>query len=139
MLGITIATVDVILVGNPEVTTFMTSEDEPYYAVKLKAPVTVRCSVDPLVEAFETDEVFVRESALNAEGWEFVDAKNPEEGYFMKNWVVDFSKGQQLAVYQSESIKKWAKGNRGIRTTENREKINTGIRAQMEARRAKKD
>jgi hypothetical protein len=137
LLGVAIAQTNVILVGKPEITTFMTSDDEPYYAAQLKTPITVRCSVDPLVEAFETDEVFIRESALNSEDWTFVDEKKPEEGYFMKDWVVDFSKSQMLPIYQSESIKKWGKGNRTTQKASNLEKINAAIRAGMAARAGK--
>jgi hypothetical protein len=135
LLGKQIATaIEITLIGEPEVTNIMTSDDEPYYLAKLLKPITVRCSVDPNIEAFETDEVYIRESAINEEGWTPRDEKDPSKGYFMPNWVVDFSKGQQLAVYQSETIKKWAKGNRSVRNAENTTKINEGIRAKIAAR-----
>lgn len=128
LLNINIVGADIILVGTPEITNFTDSDDKPYFLAKLLNPVTVRCSVDPLIEPFETDEVYVRQSDISAEGWELVDEKDPSKGFFRKGWVVDFSKGQKFAVYQSETIKKWARGNRGLRRDEERSALNETIR-----------
>lgn len=131
LLGINIENANIILVGTPEITNFTDSDDKPYFLAKLLNPVTVRCSVDPMIEPFETDEVYVRQSDISAEGWELVDEKDPSKGFFQKGWVVDFSKGQKFAVYQSETIKKWARGNRSVRRDAERSALNETIRNMM--------
>ena len=125
---------NIILVGKPEVTNFETSDGEPYYVAKLKSPVMVRCSVDKGIEAFETDEVYIRESALNAEGWTFVDPNKHEEGFYMPDWKVDFSKGQELVLYQETTIAKWTKGERANRGDERRTGINARIAERIKNR-----
>lgn len=120
-----------ILIGTPELTNFVTSEDEPYYAVKLKNTITVRCSIDKEILPQEIDEVFVRKSALESDDWKFVDENKHDEGFYMPNWVVDFSKGQQLALYQETTIAKWTKLSRGDRRSSNRDEINNRIREKM--------
>ena len=134
LLGVKVDATQVILVGVPEETIYMDSDDQPYYVAKLKNPVTVRCSIDPEILPHEADEVFIRKSAITQEGWVFVDEKKPAEGFFMPNWVVDFSKGQNLPLYQETSIKKWTKTTRGERRDTTREKINTGIREKLAAK-----
>lgn len=124
--------VTIILVGNFEPTNIADSNNQPYYSVKLKTPVTVRCSTDNQIIPFETDEVFVRKADVFADGWDTVNGKDEKDGFFMKNWVVDFSKGQQLAIYQSETIKSWAKDNRKDKRTKGREAINTALRLKIE-------
>lgn len=131
ILNLNVEETVIVLVGTPEVTNLVTSDDEPYYAIKLKTPLTVRCSIDPDVLPFEADEVYVRKSAITSDGWKFIDEKKPEEGFYMPNWVVDFSKGQQIPVYQETSIKKWSKNNRGDRRERNREEINARIREKI--------
>jgi len=120
---------NIVLVGKPEVTNFETSDGEPYYVAKLKEPVMVRCSVDKGIDAFETEEVYIRESALEGD-WTFVDEKKPEEGYYMKDWKVDFSKGQELVLYQETTIAKWTKTDRANRADVRR----TGINARLQER-----
>jgi len=134
VLGLNLEGVKIVLVGVPELTNLLDSDEQPYYAAQLKDPITVRCSVDPEILPYEASEVYVRKAALDAEGWELVDANKPEEGFFRPGWVVDFSKGQQIAIYQSESIKKWSRGNRGEQRIRNREVINSGIREKIAAK-----
>ena len=64
-IGFTLAKTTVILVGQPTVTSFMDSEDKPYYMVSLMNPVIVHCSTDPAIEPVETDVVFMRERDLD--------------------------------------------------------------------------
>lgn len=109
----------------------MDSEEQPYYVVKLKTPISVRCSVDAEILPYETDEVYLRKSALESDSWTPVDPEHPEDGFYMPNWVVDFSKGQQIAIYQETSIKKWAQLNRGDRRIQNRDRINDSIREKI--------
>lgn len=134
ILGLDLGQTKAILTGKPEATNIETSDGELYYIAKLKEPVTVRCSVDPNIDAFETDEVYIRESALTSEEWVAVDEKKPEDGFYMPNWVVDFSKGHEIPVYQAESIKKWARGQRDNNRDERRKSINDGIREKMKSR-----
>lgn len=125
----------VILVGNPEVTTIMSSEkNEPYYLCKLLKPITVRCSSDNKIEPYETDEVYIRESDISKDGWKFVDETKPELGFFMPEWVADFSKSQQIPIYQSETIREWSKGSREQKQIERRNSINAFIREKAAAR-----
>lgn len=135
VLGIDIKeAVAAILVGKPVVSNTQTSEGEDYYLAKLKSPVIVHCSYDPAIEPFETDEVYVRASALAEEGWESTNPKKPQEGFWRKGWVVDFSKGQKIPIYQSETIKKWTRANRKQRSIQNTSEINAGIIEKMKAR-----
>lgn len=121
----------IILVGKPELTNTVDSNNQPFFACKLKEPVTVRCSVDALIEPYETDEVFVRQSAVMEADWEFVNPEKPEEGFYMKDWVVDFSKSHKLPLYQETTIRQWANGNRDTRRLKDRQTINEGIRERM--------
>lgn len=131
LLGLNTNETQVILIGVPEITNILDSDEQPYYAAKLKNPITVRCSVDPEIIPYETEEVYIRKAALDSEDWIMVNEKDPADGYYMKNWVVDFSKGQQIAIYQSESIKKWARGNREGNREITRRKINDALRQKI--------
>jgi len=135
LLGLKIEAVKVILVGTPEVTNIVDSEDKPYYVAKLKSPIMVRCSTDPQIEAQEIDEIYLRESAITADGWTPIVEGKPEEGYTMPDWVADFSKGQGIAIYQATSIKTWTKTTRGDRRAEERNRINDSIRKRMADRK----
>lgn len=135
VLGLQLGNLDIILVGVPQITNIMDSDDKPYYVAKTKSPIMVRCSVDPDIEAQEVEELYLRESAVASEDWVFVDEKKPEEGYFMKDWVADFSKGQKIPIYQETSIKKWAQGNRSTKKLTDRDAINASIREKMEQRK----
>lgn len=136
LLNLNIDEVKVILVGAPVETNILDSEDQPYFVAKLKAPITVRCSSDPLVESFETDEIYLRKSAVLSEGWTEVEAGKPESGYYMPGWVADFSKTQLIPIYQETSIKKWAQSNRSTRRDSERERINESIRKSIADKKA---
>lgn len=136
-LKLNLKEVKVILIGNPEETNFMDSDNKPYYSVKLKNPAICRCSVDAEIEAHEVDEIYIRQDALTADGWEFVNGKDATDGYFMPKWVLDFSIGQKLPIYQETSIKQWLKGSRENKRVTNRDDINGGIRAKMAAKAGK--
>lgn len=118
---------EIVLVGKPEITNFEDSEGKPYYKASTKSPVLVGCSTDKDIESFETSEVYIRERDVNGDGWEFVDKNKPEKGFFMKDWVADFSKGQELVLYQAETIARWAKNNRENERIERRTSINKRI------------
>lgn len=122
----------VVLVGDAIPSSYISAEkNEPYFAFKLKTPVLVRCSVNKDIEAFETDEVFVRESSINQDGWVMVDEKKPEEGFYRPDWVVDFSINQQIPIYQPETINNWRKGNRDERKRKNTDSANSKIREML--------
>lgn len=120
---------EIILVGTPEITNILTSDEEPYYMCSLSKARKITCSVDPNITPFEDDIVHVRASALAEEGWEFVDPKKPALGFYRKGWKIDYSKNQQIAVYQATTISKWARDNRGERTETRRRSINDAIKA----------
>lgn len=138
VLGLDLKTVKVVLIGIPEQTAHLDSDDQPYYKVGLKDPITVLCSMDPLIEPEIVDEVYIRKSALDLEGWEFVNGKDATEGYTMPKWIVDFSKGQQIPIYQETTIKNWTKANRTVRNDAKRDNINSGIKERMAKRAVKK-
>lgn len=131
LLNLKIEDTKVILVGIPEETNILDSKDQPYMVAKLKSPVNVRCSVDPEILAHETDEVYFRKSALESDGWVALDEKKPEEGFYMPGWVIDFSKSQMIALYQETSIKTYFKNARGNDRSEQRTKINNGLREKI--------
>jgi hypothetical protein len=137
MLGLDLKEVKVVLMGIPEETAHLDSDDQPYFKVGLKDPIKVLCSMDAAIEPEEVDEIYIRKSALDLDGWEFVNGKDATEGYFMPKWVVDFSKGQQIPIYQETTIKKWTKENRSVRADSRRDLINDGIRQRMAKRAAK--
>lgn len=132
LLGVDTLATAIILVGKPEITNILDSEEKPYWVVQLKDEITVRCSVDKDIEPFQTKEVYVRQEAIESEDWQFVDETKPEQGFFMKDWKVDFSKGQEIPIYQSTTIAKWAKDNRSSRVADRRTGINARIRERME-------
>ena len=134
-MGFELPKSSVILVGKPEVTSFMDSDNKPYYRISLVSPVMVHCSVDPAIEAVETDEVFMRERDVEEQDFTLVDPADPAKGYYIPKWVVDFSKAQELCLYQETTIKRWIRENRKERSDERRTSINERIKARM----AKKD
>jgi hypothetical protein len=139
VLGIKTGVKNVVLTGKPEITNFTTSDNEPYYVVRTKEPIKVFCSVDKDIEPFVTDEVYVRESSIGLDTWEFVNKEKPEEGFYMPGWVVDFSKGQELAILQDTTIASWSKAGRKERIASNRMSINERIKERQKARGEKKD
>lgn len=127
----------VVLVGLPELTTKKSSTGEFYYRCQLLNPVIVSCSVEKKILAHEVDEVYIRESAVRQDGWEFVDEKDPSKGYYMPKWVVDFSKNQMIPLYQETTILEWRRGNNIVTGEERVASANDAIRADMEARKKK--
>jgi hypothetical protein len=127
LLNLKIEDVKVILVGTPEETNILDSNDQPYLVAKLKNPVVVRCSVDVNILPQEVTEVYFRKSALDIDGWVAVDEAKPEDGFYLPKWVVDFSVGQQIPIYQETSIKAWTKTTRGNQRNEKTLRINQSI------------
>lgn len=128
---------NIVILGEPIETNVLDSDGKPYYSCKLKNPIIARCSIDKEIEPVETDEVFIRSTAVDTVEATLVNPEKPEEGWFIKNWVVDFSKGQEIVLYQETTIAKWARENRGARKTTRNSDINQRIKAKM-AERGKK-
>lgn len=118
-LKLKIGATKIVFVGVPEVSAFMSKEkNEPYYKVQLKDAITVRCSTNPQLGTFEVDELYVRESAFASDQWKYADEKNPEKGFWMENWVADFSINQKIPIYQETSILEYVRLSRGLKTEE---------------------
>ena len=118
-----------ILVGVPEKTVHMDREDKPYYKVQLVEPVVVGCSMDTALDTFETNVVYVRQDDLNSDGWTFVDENDHSKGFYRDGWLVDFSQGQALPLYQDMTIKAWSRGERTNRRTTRRDDLNKKIQS----------
>jgi len=137
-LGLNIGSTNMVLIGVPELSNKISrsgDKEEPYYVCQLKTPAIVRCSVDSGITPFETSEVYIRESALAEEGWEFVNPAKPEEGFFIKGWTLDFSPNQEIAVYQAESISAWRRGNRQAERISKTAGINERLKARIAAQK----
>lgn len=127
----------VLFVGNLLETNFVSSEGESYYLGKLLNPITVRCSVDKGIEPIEgVEELYIRERDALGEDWVFVDEKDPSKGFYLKGYKTDFSKGQEMCLYQSETIAEWAKGNRKSSRVERDKSINDRLKERAAARAA---
>lgn len=133
-LGIKLAAATAVrFVGKPEPTSFVSTsggKDEPYFLWRLKESVTVLCSMDGEVLPQEVDELYVRQSLLETEGWE-----KDKDGVFIPGFVTDFSLNQKICLYQAETIRAYVKENRAVRKGERSSVLNTGIVAKMEERR----
>lgn len=129
-LGVVPAIIAIRLTGTPTISTKTTSDGMPYYEWALKSPITVRCSVDPEIEPLEVESLFVREEALNLETW----TGSEEEGFHIPGWKADFSKNQEIAIYQETTIAMYIRDNRKDRTSERRGSINERIKKIMEGK-----
>lgn len=129
-------TVIVAFIGELLETSLTTSEGEPYYLGKLLNPITVRCSSDKDILPIETDELYIRQRDVESDEWIFIDEKDPSKGYYIKGYKTDFSKGQQICIYQDTTIAEWSKGNRQARGLERRSNINDAIKKRMADRTA---
>lgn len=138
MLKMNIAGTKIIFTGVPVLSGFVTSKGEPYYELTTKDAVMVRCSTHPALGTFETNKLFVRESDLNSDQWRYEDAKKPELGFWMENWVADFSVNQKIPLYQATSIRQYIKGERGVRREEREAAAKEGIVALVEKFKASK-
>jgi len=138
LLGLDIAKVLAILVGAGEPTNFTSSTGEPYFLFKLKSPIMVGCSMDPEIQRFETDEVYVRQGALTdpelVKIMKVAVEGKPLEGFWFDKWVVDFSLGQKIPIYQETTIRQWTKDNRSVRKVQRTTDVNAGIRAKIKAK-----
>ncbi len=141
IIGKEIVSSPIILIGDPVETGIMTggtddTPEEPYFEVQLKSPVPVHCSVDPLVDSFETSSVYVRKSALESDEWE----KEAEgDGYFIKGWVVDYVKSHEIPVYQATTVKKYFQQTREDKSNRKRAGMNERIQKRKEEAAAKKE
>lgn len=113
-----------------ELTSEVSSENEPYYVGKLVKPVTVRCSVDrEVLPMIDVDELYIRESDVQSEDWVMVTEGKPEDGAYLKGYKTDFSKGQEFCLYQATTIAEWTRGNRKSKNISNRMSLNDRIKA----------
>lgn len=130
-LGVAIAVQVIRFIGLPQQTTIESSDGELYYSWKLREPINVRCSTLPEMEPLEVDELFLRESLVQSDKW----LKDEKDGsMYIPDYKADFSKGQDIPIYQETTIRAWAKDQR----KGDREKGNQGFLAKIEARRGKK-
>ncbi len=134
LLGVKIGHEEVILAGAPELTAILDSEDKPYYVARTLKPVMARCSMDATLEGLEVDEVYLREADAVGDKWAFVDEKDPSKGVYLPGYIVDFSKSHNMVLLQSESIRKWVKGNRGLKKEERDSNTRNLIRELMSKR-----
>lgn len=108
--------------GNFTATGLLTAEGTEYLVGKLKAPIMVRCSTMKDLPAQEFDELYLRPEIANSDAWEPVDKEAFEKaakdktpytgGIRIPGYLADFSKNQEIPVYQAETIAQWAKGKR---------------------------
>ena len=139
-LGFITAKPPVVFVGKFEPTGILSSNDEEYFKGTLKQPVIVHCSVDKEIEPIETDELFIRESDVNSDLWEAADGTDPNNGITIPGFKTDFSKGQEICIFQETTIAKWTKENRTERGKKRTSGINESIREKMRKRaEAKKE
>jgi len=132
--GFAEAKAPIVFIGKMIETDIETSEGELYWLGKLKDPVMVGCSVNKDIERHEVDELYVRASDKDSDLWVGVNGKDLSEGYFIPNWVADFSTGQEIEIYQSETIRRWAQGNRKERGLRRTADSNLSIRERIKAR-----
>ena len=103
-----------------EETSVTNRDGVPYYRAQLDEPVMVRVSTKPSEQPIEMTEVHFLQPLLDKE-WQCDDDDkgNPlvNNGAFLttddgKEYVIDFSVGQEFAIYQDEYIQQWIRGNR---------------------------
>lgn len=138
-LKLKIGNTKIVFIGVPEATGVVSSEGEVYYECFLKEPVKVRCSTSPKMPVFETDKLMIRESALGSDQWQYTDPKKPELGFWMENWVADFSVNQKIAIYQETTILKYVRINNGLKRDERDEEAKSSIMGMIEAFKARKE
>lgn len=130
-----VAAINAILIGQPQETGFVSADGDPYLRFDLLDSVTCRCSVDPSIHSFETQEVYVRLRDVNSDDWKMIDENDADKGFYRlngeKHWVVDFSKGQELPIYQSETIREWARKDRRGRGAIEGARINESLIAKI--------
>jgi hypothetical protein len=120
-----------VVILSVEKSSYVDSDGQPYYECKLRDLVLVGCSMDPALDRFQTDVIYVRERDLNSEGWQLVEEGKPESGFTREGWVVDFSQGQAIPIFQAESIREWSKGERKNRKNARRDSLNQKIRGSL--------
>lgn len=131
-LGLLKATM-IAFVGELTQTSVLSSEGEPYYLGKLLTPITVRCSTDKTIDPIEeVDELYIRQHDAEGDSWKLVDEADPKKGFSIPGFKTDFSKSQEICLYQETTILEWTKGNR----KEQREEKDMSIRQRLEARAA---
>lgn len=115
-IGIKATSQDILFIGQPELSGKINSEGIEYLVTKLKNPIMVRCSTMPEMPAIEVDELYFLETLQEHEGWE----GNPEDGFKIPGYRADFSRRQEMAIYQETSIQTWIRGNRKEKSEEDK-------------------
>lgn len=127
----------IAFIGELLETNILSSEGEPYFLGKLVEPITVRCSTDKEILPLEgVTELYVRKRDVDSDAWVYVDEKDPKKGYFIPGYKSDFSKGQEMCLYQETTIAEWTRSNRTERGARKRSSINDKIRENRTAKAA---
>lgn len=127
----------IAFIGELLETNILSSEGEPYFLGKLVEPITVRCSTDKEILPIEgVEELYVRKRDVDSDAWVYVDEKDPKKGYFIPNYKSDFSKGQEICLYQETTILEWTRGNRSDNSKRRTSSLNDKIRANRAAKAA---
>ena len=125
-LGLVTAKPPVVFVSKLEPSGLLSSTGEMYYKGRLLTPVIVNCSTSKDIEPIETDELYVRESDVLSDLWEQV-----KDGVTIPKFVTDFSTGQEICLFQSETIRQWTQKNRAGKTKFRDETINKSFRERI--------
>lgn len=115
----------------------VSAEGIPYYKGMLKDPIMVGCSIDKEIEQHEADFLYIREEDALGDKWVFVNGKDATDGFYIPDFVADFSKGHEADLYQSTTIRQWTRDTRTLRGKERTATINDGLHKRMQERRAK--
>lgn len=136
-LKLKIGNAKIVFIGVPELSGVASSDGEPYFECFLKEPVKVRCSTSPTLPVLETDKLYIRESALASDKWEYVDPKKPELGFWMEGWVADFSVNQKIPIYQETTILKYVRANNNLKRDERNKEVKGSIMGMIEEFKAR--
>lgn len=126
IIGEALTTNQVILVGKPEVSNIMDRDNKPYLVFKTKQPVVVRCSTNPNIISYETEEVYVRQSDAELDSW--VEAEDGI-GFNIPGWLVDFSTNHGIPIYQAETIQQWVRKQRKEKQSTHTTEINERLKS----------
>lgn len=128
---------EVRFIDTPIETDIFSASNEQYFVWKLKTPIEVSSSMKPFSSPVKVDELYLRQSALDRDDWE----GNEVDGFYIPNWIADFSENMAVALYQEKSIRDWFNAKpevierkrllRGARRSQQITDMNQRIREQM--------
>lgn len=110
----------VVFVGKLVDANIQDRDGNPYYVGKCLNPVIVRCSTDADYGEIEVDEFLIREEDALGDQWEMLDENDPEKGFTIPSYKTDWSVGQEMAIFQKETIAQWRRGDRRSRKDESK-------------------